>query len=75
MKGLALALGVGWGAEVFLLGLAGSAGWGGAVVDVLGSLYLGYRPGLTGSLIGGLWAFADGAIAGVVIAWLYNRFC
>ncbi len=75
IKGLAIALGVSWGGGVVLLGLAGSIGWGRPLVDVLGSVYLGYRPSFTGSLIGGLWAFTDGALGGIVIAWLYNRFC
>lgn len=74
VKGLGIALGVSWGAGVLLLGVAGSLGWGRPVVDVLGTVYLGFRPSLTGSLIGGLWAFFDGAIGGIVIAWLYNRF-
>jgi len=56
-----------------MLGLIGVIGWGRAVVDVLGSLYLGFRPTLLGSVIGGAWAFVDGALAGVVVAWLYNR--
>jgi hypothetical protein len=73
VKGLALALGVTWGAGVLVLGLMGAVGWGRAVVDVLGSLYLGFRPTLVGSVIGGVWAFVDGAIAGVIVAWLYNR--
>lgn len=75
IKGLAIALGVSWGAGIVLLGLAGSIGWGRPLVDVLGSVYLGYRPSFTGSLIGGLWAFFDGALGGIAIAWLYNRFC
>jgi hypothetical protein len=73
VKGLGLALGVTWGAGVLMLGLIGAIGWGRAVVDVLGSLYLGFRPTLLGSVIGGAWAFVDGALAGVVVAWLYNR--
>jgi hypothetical protein len=73
VKGLGLALGLTWGAGVLALGLLGAAGWGRPVVDVLGSLYLGYRPTLPGSVIGGAWAFVDGALAGVVVAWLYNR--
>ncbi|HXJ83920.1 MAG TPA: bacteriophage holin [Candidatus Methylomirabilis sp.] len=68
-----MALGVTWGAGVLMLGLIGVIGWGRAVVDVLGSLYLGFRPTLLGSVIGGAWAFVDGALAGVVVAWLYNR--
>ena len=75
MKGLALALGLTWGAGILLLGLAGSLGWGRPLVEVLGSGYLGYGPSLGGSLIGALWAFVDGAVGGILIAWLYNRFC
>lgn len=75
IKGLGLALGLTWGAGVFLLGLAGALGWGRPIVELLGSGYLGYGPSLGGSLIGGLWAFVDGAVGGIVIAWLYNRFC
>ncbi|MEE9125296.1 MAG: bacteriophage holin [candidate division NC10 bacterium] len=74
MKGLGVALGLTWGAGVLFLGLAGAIGWGRPVVDVLGSFYLGFGPSLFGSLIGGLWGFVDGAVGGVVIAWLYNRF-
>ena len=73
VKGLGLAVGVTWGIGVLILGLIGSIGWGRAVVDVLGSLYLGFRPTPVGSIIGGAWAFVDGALAGVVVAWLYNH--
>ena len=52
IKGLGLALGLTWGAGLFLLGLAGSLGWGRPLVEVLGSVYLGYGPSLNGSLIG-----------------------
>jgi hypothetical protein len=39
----------------------------------IGHIYRGYRLTLTGSLIGGLWAFFDGLIGGALFAWLYNR--
>jgi len=73
VRGLGLALGVTWGIGVLMLGLVGALGWGRAMVDVLGSLYLGFRPTLLGSVIGGAWAFLDGMLGGIVIAWLYNR--
>jgi hypothetical protein len=73
VKGLALALGVTWGAGVLFLGLAGAIGWGRALVEVLGSVYLGFAPTPVGSIIGTAWAFADGAVGGAVIAWVYNR--
>jgi hypothetical protein len=48
--------------------------WGGALVNVVSSLYLGYAPTLLGAAIGGAWALVDGFVAGFIIAWLYNRF-
>jgi hypothetical protein len=75
VKGLALAMGLAWGGGVLILGLAGAIGWGRGLVDVLGSLYLRFRPTPLGSLIGGAWAFVDGALGGIVVACLYNRFC
>lgn len=75
IKGLGLALGVMWGAGVFFLGLMGTFGWGTPIVELLGSGYIGYGPSLGGSVIGGIWAFVDGAVGGIVLAWLYNRFC
>jgi hypothetical protein len=75
IKGLGLSLGLTWGVGVIFIGLAGSVGWGRPVVDLLGSFYLGFGPSIGGSLIGGVWAFIDGAVGGIVIAWLYNRFC
>lgn len=70
IKGLALALGLAWGGGVALLGLAASLGWGRALVEVLGSVYVGFGPSPLASAIGGLWAFGDGALGGIVIAWL-----
>jgi hypothetical protein len=37
-----------------------------------GRIYRGYNISALGSVIGLLWATADGFIAGVVFAWLYN---
>jgi hypothetical protein len=68
-----MALGLTWGVAVLALGLIGVVGWGRPMIDVLGSLYVGFGPTLRGSVIGGAWAFVDGAVAGVVVAWLYNR--
>lgn len=73
VRGLGLALGVTWGLGVLMLGVLAAVGWGRPVVDVLGSVYLGYRPTPLGTVIGGAWAFVDGAAAGAIVAWLYNR--
>lgn len=74
IKGLGLALGVVWSVYIIFLGLlAGYMDWGVPFVEIMGSLYIGYKPTLLGSLIGGAWAVVDGAIAGVIIAWVYNK--
>jgi hypothetical protein len=41
-------------------------------VTFLGLLYRGYSISPSGSVIGLIWAFADGLIGGLVFAWLYN---
>ncbi len=69
-----LAIGFTWGIGVLLLGWISAAGWGARLVDVLSSLYLGYAPTLLGGLVGGLWAFVDGFLGGLVLAFLYNAF-
>ncbi len=72
---LGLAFGVICGLATLLLGLTASwFGYGTKFVDLIGSVYIGYDATLLGSVIGGAWALLDGLIAGVVIAWLYNRF-
>jgi hypothetical protein len=42
------------------------------MVNLFRSLYLGYGPTFTGTAIGTLWAFVDGAICGALVAWIYN---
>jgi len=41
---------------------------------MISSLYIGYAATLLGSIIGAIWAFVDGFIGGVIVAWLYNAF-
>ncbi len=75
VKALGLTLGIVWGAAMFLLGLMVMFfNWGVAWVGLMSSLYIGYRATLLGSIIGGIWGFVDAGIAGVIIAWLYNKF-
>jgi hypothetical protein len=40
---------------------------------LIGRLYRGYTISPMGSVIGLLWALADGFVGGLVFAWLYNR--
>jgi hypothetical protein len=69
-----LAVGITFSLVTVLLGFSAVAfGWGIGVVQVLSSLFVGYGPSFVGVIAGGVWAFFDGFIAGVLIAWLYNR--
>jgi hypothetical protein len=70
-----LAVGLTWAILVFVLGLlAALLGWGVVIAAALSSLYIGYGPTFVGSIAGAVWAFVNGLLAGVLIAWFYNRF-
>ncbi|MDI9818984.1 MULTISPECIES: bacteriophage holin [unclassified Legionella] len=72
---LGLSLGILWGISVFIMGLIASYyAYGQPFVEALGALYIGYAPTILGSFIGGLIAFVDAFISGVILAWLYNFF-
>lgn len=40
---------------------------------ILGHIYRGYSITPVGSLVGFIWGLFDGAAAGLVLSWLYNR--
>ena len=73
VKAFALAFGIIWGLGLFLLtwwiilfdGIT-------AEITFIGRIYRGYSITPTGSFIGLIWAFIDGAIIGTLFAWLYN---
>jgi hypothetical protein len=69
---LGVAIGVLWAIYVFFVGITAMFNWGGGVVTQLGTLYIGYGPSILGAIIGAIWAFIDGLVAGVIIAWIYN---
>lgn len=70
----ALTCGIIWGVGLFLITWWLIA-FGGEIAEptFIGRVYLGYRISPLGSIIGLVWAFADGFIAGAIFAWLYNR--
>ncbi len=73
-KALGLALGITWGACTFLMGIAAMQfNYGTGLVNAFSSLYIGYKATFLGSVIGGIWAFFDAGIGGILIAWLYNK--
>jgi len=73
VKAFALAFGLIWGFGLFFLtwwiiafdGATGEA-------TFIGRLYRGYSISPAGSVIGLVWAFADGAVGSAIFAWLYN---
>ena len=70
-----LAMGLTWAIFVFGLGvMAAFTGWGALFAQMLASIFIGFSPTFVGAIAGAVWAFVDGLIAGVLIAWLYNRF-
>jgi hypothetical protein len=50
---------------------------GGRVVGphlaLLGQYFIGYRVSFVGSLVGFVWAFVLGFVAGAAVVWIYNR--
>lgn len=71
----ALGVGVGamWAVSIFFFGIAAMFGWGEALVRSWASLYIGFGASFIGAVIGAVWAFVDGYVGGVIIAWVYNR--
>lgn len=67
-----LAWGITMGVYLMLLGWIAMSGWGANVVNVVGTLYIGYTPTVVGGIIGGIWAFFDWGIGMAIIAWIYN---
>ncbi len=70
---LGVSLGILWSVYVVFIGITAMFGWGNALLLTISSLYIGYGASVIGIIIGALWAFTDGFIAGVVIAWIYNQ--
>jgi len=76
IRGLALAMGILWGAAVFLVAFGHHAcnGYGHAFLVAVGSIYPGYKVdgGMGAAFVGGAYAFVDGLVGGAILAWLYN---
>ncbi len=76
LKGLALTSAILWGGCILLVGLANLVWpeYGTALLDLARSIYPGYSEttGFWGVIVGTGYAFIDGAVAGLIFAWLYN---
>ena len=77
LKAAALTSGLLWGAMMLLVGVGNSVNgsYGQAFLDGMASVYPGYHAAgtLGDTIVGALYAAADGAVGGLVLAWLYNR--
>lgn len=76
IPGLAVSLGVTWGLLVLFTGWATMlfSPWCAELVEVFASVYIGFSATFLGGIIGFLWGFFDGAVAGILIALIYNAF-
>lgn len=78
IKGMAITLGLVWGAAVLLVGIANLIwpNYGRAFLELVASIYPGYTAGASAGqlIVGTLYGLVDGAVGGAVIAWLYNLF-
>ena len=67
-----------WTACVLIVGIGNLiwSGYGSIFLQLVASIYPGYdvSPTIGSVVVGALYAVVDGAIAGLVFAWLYNLF-
>jgi hypothetical protein len=73
VKAFSLTCAIVWSLGLFILtwwiiAIDGATG----ETTLIGRLYRGFNISPIGSLIGFVWAFADGLIGGAIFAWLYN---
>jgi hypothetical protein len=74
VKTFGIMLGCAWGSSVLVLGLMSMMSVRGAgMVKLFARVYIGYGPTPLRSFIGAAWGFIDGAVSGIVIAWVYNK--
>lgn len=81
-RALAMSLGLLWGGAMLVIGGAaialGGEGdyFGKDFLLAVASVYPGYRgvPEMADVAVGTFYGLVDGAVAGLLLAWLYNRF-
>ena len=74
-KATAIALGGTFAACTLLLGLISmvQGSYGNTLISILSTVYIGYDNTIPGAILGSIWAFIDGGIAGYVFALIYNK--
>ena len=75
-KGMSFALGLIWGGGVFFLALIhlASPDYATSFLTGVSSIYPGFHGGrsFVDAVVGGVYALIDGAVGGLIFAWLYN---
>jgi hypothetical protein len=78
LKAMALAGALVWGSAILLVILINHAspGYGSSFLQMMSSVYPGFHALQTvrGSFVGTIEGLADGGVAGLLFAWLYNTF-
>ena len=78
VKSLTVTAAILWGGACFLVALANYIwpGYGKGFLDVMSSIYPGYKvAGTLGSVVvGALYGALDGAVGGALFGWIYNCF-
>ena len=72
-KKFGLGLGILCAIGCFLLGLFSLGGYGAEIVNLIGTVYIGYQPTFWGSVLGAIYGFIDGFIGGWLLALIYNK--
>ena len=76
LKGMAMAMALLWGGCLLFVGIINlfTPSYGTFFLDVMSSVYPGFHAmhTLGDVIVGALEGLVDGAIAGVLLAWLYN---
>ncbi len=78
IRAFAIAFAILWSLAAFFVGIFNLIWppYGAAFLEMLAAVYPGYKmqPGIWGLIVVTLYALLDGAVAGAIFAWLYNRF-
>lgn len=78
VQAMAISLGLIWGVlAMFLVGVANLiwSGYGQDFLNLMATIYPGYKATASFGqvIVGTLYGIVDGAVAGALLAWLYNR--
>lgn len=78
LKSLAISIALLWGLSFLFVSLINLflPSYGGAFLELMSSIYPGYKPvgTLNSVVVGTLYALVDGAVGGVLLGWFYNLF-